>query len=387
MAALPRRSSVSRRALLIFVGVTLFTCAELGWWIVFNMQSTHERQAASLAAVEHERRTAADLIALVAQHEGARPQLPATLISTYFPDLQWHQGPFVHEALNSLYPNYGVFVQPSRLSEIYENHDRHVRMFRWEGGTFIAFLLLGIVLIFRTMEREVSLTRQQGNFVAAVTHELKSPLASLRLYTETMELRDPPQETRLRYLTAMRQDIDRLETLVGNLLAVARLDAGQFVVHPERTDLVREARALVKEMQQELQDRGSPVEITSTAADVWTRIDAGVLRTILRNLLDNAAKYSGKPVRLHLAATGKMATVSVIDMGIGIAPEEQAKIFHKFYRVGDEMVRQAEGSGLGLYLVHALVQESGGEVSVESAGPGLGSTFHVRLPRDTSEAP
>jgi signal transduction histidine kinase len=241
------------------------------------------------------------------------------------------------------------------------------------------------VLILRSVRREMDLMRQQANFLSAVTHELKSPLASIRLFIETLELRELPPEKRSRYLSNMRADVDRLEGLVKNILAVARLDSGSFVVHVEPGDLGRDVADVVAALDKDPSQRRLSVALSVPDQPLQARYDLGVLKTVLRNLLDNAAKYGGadKPVRVVVARQGTWATIEVIDQGIGLAAEERDKIFQKFYRVGDEMVRQAEGSGLGLYLARELVRQVGGALTAESAGAGLGTTFRVTLPLDS----
>jgi hypothetical protein len=228
----------------------------------------------------------------------------------------------------------------------------------------------------------MQLMRQQANFLSAVTHELKSPLASIRLFTETLELRDLPQEKRTRYLSNMRADVDRLEGLVRNILAVARLDSGRFVVHTEEGDLGRDVADVVTALGKDPSQRPLSVAVSVPDEPLQARYDLGVLKTVLRNLLDNAAKYGGadKSVRVAVARQGAWAAIEVTDQGIGLAAEECEKIFQKFYRVGDEMVRQTEGSGLGLYLARELVRQIGGTLNAESPGVGLGSTFRISLP-------
>jgi two-component system sensor histidine kinase CiaH len=379
---------ISRRVLWVFAGVTLITCAELAWWITFNLRQAHAQQNTSLQHLDRDVHLASDLIVLSAHAQGPRADLPGELLARDFPALEWRSGTTPHAELAALYPGYAVYVRPRALVQVFEEHDAHVRMFLSEGGFFLAMVLLGATLIFRTMRREVLLIRQQANFLAAVTHELKSPLASIRLYTETMQLRDAPPETRQRYLASMRADIDRLEGLVGNLLAVARLEAGEFVLHHIDLDLGREIGALVRSAEEEMRARQAPLRLTPAAEALPVRMDPGALETVLRNLLDNAAKYNaeGHGVEIRLDRQGEHAVLSVIDGGIGLPPGESGKIFQRFYRVGDEMVRQTEGSGLGLYLVQALVEGSGGEVSAHSEGPGKGCTFTVRLPLHLSEA-
>jgi signal transduction histidine kinase len=179
----------------------------------------------------------------------------------------------------------------------------------------------------------------------------------------------------------MRADVDRLEGLVSNVLAVARLDSGRFVVHVDEGDLVRDVADAVRSLREDLALQRLQLDLVLPDRAIEARYDLGVLRTVLRNLLDNAAKYGGgEPVRLSVQLEPPWAVLEIADRGIGLAAEEQERIFDKFYRVGDEMVRQSEGSGLGLYLARELVRQSGGAIGAHSAGLGHGTTFRVSFP-------
>jgi signal transduction histidine kinase len=186
----------------------------------------------------------------------------------------------------------------------------------------------------------------------------------------------------------MRADVDRLDGLVNNILAVARLDSGRFVVHVDRGDLGRDVAEVVQALGKDPSQRRLSVDLTLPAQPLHARYDLGVLKTVLRNLLDNAAKYGGadQPVHVAVARQGEWAAIEVRDQGIGLAAEEREKIFQKFYRVGEEMVRQTEGTGLGLYLARELVRQVGGSITAESPGVGRGTTFRVTLPLSSKES-
>jgi hypothetical protein len=209
-------------------------------------------------------------------------------------------------------------------------------------------------------------------------------LASIRLFIETLELRDTPPEKRARFLANMRGDVDRLDGLVNNILAVARLDSGRFVVHVDRGDVGRDVAEVVEALGNDPSQRRVKVDLALPAEPLLARYDLGVLKTVLRNLLDNAAKYGGADQQVRVAVTrqGDWAAIEVRDHGIGLAAEECEKIFQKFYRVGDEMVRQTEGTGLGLYLARELVRQLGGSITAESPGMGKGTSLRVTLPLD-----
>jgi signal transduction histidine kinase len=376
-----------------FLSVTLVLCAELAWWVTFNIRASHRMTDAAITRLERDVRLADAVIVRLAQSEDAPPDLPAYVLGDMFPQLLWSAQselepgaslqPQPSAALQRLYPGFAVRVRAEAIAQVHQGHHAHRRMFVSEGGFFLAMLLLGATLIFRTLKREVGLMHQQSNFLAAVSHELKSPLASIRLYTETMQLREVPQQMRTKYLGIMRIDIDRLETLVGNLLAVARLDHGEQLARPQNIDVCRAVADIVSDMAEEMQARGTPVRTELWPQPLYAVLDAGILTTVLRNLLDNAAKYNqhNAPVLVRLTEHGAKLKLEVVDQGIGLEAKELKRIFQKFYRVGDEMVRQAEGSGLGLYLVHALWRQSGGQVWAFSPGVNLGTTVTLSLPK------
>jgi two-component system phosphate regulon sensor histidine kinase PhoR len=413
---------VSRQLLLVFGGVMLLVFGQLGWWMVYHVRSVNEMRAVRLRSLYDQRQDALRLLnyAVQAAEAGgtaapaaARPQdlalLPSTLLTKHFPELYWSAQPSDNATLQQRFAGHDVAIRPEVLITLNQRHDALIRMFLSEGAFFLLMVSLGAVLIVRTLRHETALLRQQGNFLSAVSHELKSPLASIRLHTQTLQLRDPPAPTRSRYLRFMRDDLDRLESLVGNLLAVARLDSGKFIVHAQRLDMVQEVRRVVQELDQAWQAqtaqdsaaepvyagvvaaaavpaaaaaaRPRRIHFEAESAPLWVQCDAAALATVVRNLLDNAGKYGGgHSVEVRVAAADGRATLTVIDQGLGLAAADRVKIFQKFYRVGDELVRQTEGSGLGLYLVHALLQQSGGAVEAHSDGPGRGTTFVASLP-------
>lgn len=367
----------SRRILWGVLAIALFTVTQLSWWVTFHLRSDLENIRATATHLEHEKQAAEATLVDMASRQALGAEGPAGFLARSYPHLEWTAG----HALLPGYPGYGVTIKPAPLDRLIKRRHAAIRMFVGEGSAFLLILAAGVTVILRSIRREMSVMRQQANFLSAVTHELKSPLASIRLFVETLQMREVNAEKRTRYLSNMRADVDRLEALVNNVLAVARLDSGRFVVHPADGDLKRDLADLTKAVGAELAHKNLAVELLMPEQSVEARYDLGVLRTVMRNLLENAAKYGkGQPVRLRLTAQAPWAVLDVADEGIGLAPEEQGKIFEKFYRVGDEMVRQSEGTGLGLYLVRELLRQSGGEISAHSPGLGHGTTFRVRLP-------
>ncbi|MFB3825463.1 MAG: sensor histidine kinase [Bryobacteraceae bacterium] len=245
--------------------------------------------------------------------------------------------------------------------------------------------LYGAALLWRDMRREVRMADMQAQFVASVSHELKTPLTAIRMFAETLQMgrsRDP--ETAAEYLGTIVNECERLTRLVDGVLQFAKLEQGKKIFHPRRTDLGRAVYAAVRAMQYPLEQKGFELRVEIEDGLPPVNADPDAIEQATLNLLSNAMKYSGgnREIGLRVRRSDGDALVQVWDRGIGIAPAEQARIFEKFYRVPGE---DASGAGLGLTLVAQIAHAHGGEVTVESA-PGKGSTFTLRLPLQGGEA-
>ena len=252
------------------------------------------------------------------------------------------------------------------------------------GTVLFLLLIAGLVLIVSLLVREVRLNERQSNFVSAVTHELKTPVASLKLYLDTLQMRDLPESRRADFYRTMREDLDRLNSTINNVLNAA-MYTDRPVVDPRPLDfarLVRRAMDLTRTRHQ------LPRE--SFAYDgpdnLHVRGDAQALETAVLNLLDNAVKYSKDKesvrVEVQVAADGDgQAHLRVKDHGVGMSRAHLRFIFNRFYRIGAEVRRSHPGTGLGLFIVKSVVKGHRGTVAADSAGPDRGSTFTVTLPR------
>lgn len=261
---------------------------------------------------------------------------------------------------------------------------------RWVLHFFgsLALLLLtgGLVLIVILLLREVRLNERQSNFVSAVTHELKTPVASLRLYLDTLELRQIPDERRVEFYDTMRQDLDRLNTTINNVLNAA-MYTDRPVIDPQPFDLVRLVRRTVELTCTRNQLARETIRVVAPGALVL-RGDSARLETAVLNLLDNAVKYSRDEVdvQVDLATSSHgQAQIKIRDQGIGMSRAHLAFIFKRFYRIGAEVRRSRTGTGLGLFIVKAIVNGHRGKIAVESPGPGRGSTFTLTLPGVVAE--
>lgn len=248
-------------------------------------------------------------------------------------------------------------------------------MIAGEGGVFLLILLTGFYLIKRAHNKELALAKQEQNFMLAVTHELNSPLAAIKLNIETLTKRSLPMDKVKMVLGRTYQESERLHFLVNNILAASRMEKKGFELFPELVDLKVQTQLLVDKYQSAV-----PNEIILTAdGDCNAEIDLLGFELIFQNLLENAAKYSDDQIEVSLKGGEGKIICSVADKGIGIPDHEKGKVLAKFYRVGSESTRKSKGTGLGLYLVNNMVKEMKGTLIIKDNVP-QGTIFSVTLP-------
>lgn len=249
-----------------------------------------------------------------------------------------------------------------------------------EGLLLLVIILAGVYVLFLYWNRQVTLYREQRDFIAQMTHELKSPLASLQLHLETIRLRRPDPAQLEGFVRTMLEDTDRLHGLINNLLSANRLDQKGLRLTLRPCDFSAFVAGYFEERRASLPAEASlELEIEE---GLHARIEADSFAMVLRNLLENAILYADGPprIRVSLRGKGRYCHLRFADQGRGIERQEQKKVFRIFYRVrrSGETIR---GSGLGLFIVRAMVLRHKGKVWLESAGPGQGTCFHILLPR------
>ena len=258
------------------------------------------------------------------------------------------------------------------------------------GIIFFSLIITGLVLNTTFLIREIRRNEQHDAFINAVTHELKTPLASIRLYLQTLKTRDLEENKRQEFYDVMLADSDRLLQTVEQVLRAGqsgqrrrklnlrKIDVGELA--RECVDLTRVRHNLAADSLTftESGDPERPGERPQVKAD------ADELRAAISNLLDNAVKYSVKDVQVSLevaALDAKKVAVRIQDSGIGIPAAQLKRIFKRFYRVPGRVMTRIKGTGLGLFIVRSVVERHGGKVFAESEGPGHGSRFTIELPR------
>jgi signal transduction histidine kinase len=250
------------------------------------------------------------------------------------------------------------------------------------GALLLTLILAGATVIFVYYIKQHRLNRMQRSFVSSVTHELKSPLASIQLALETMALRDLSMEKRREFVSMMLDDTERLATLIDRILGAARIEKmrGRYKLEPVSMRRFVED-ALVED--RHLYEKDGRTILLEEGRDARVAMDKSAMRVVLANLLENAARYSPRnsTIRIRLHRDLSSCRMDVIDSGEGIQGKDLKNIFKMFWRGSEEQGAKVRGTGLGLYIVRNIVKDHRGKVWASSQGMGCGSTFSVRLPR------
>jgi len=248
------------------------------------------------------------------------------------------------------------------------------------GTSFLVLVLVGVVLYLTISIKGIRLNQRQSNFIDSVSHELKSPIASLKLYLQTLSRRSVTEEQQANFYRFMLDDVQRLDTLINHMLDAARLDnlpVESDVTNVELSSLLEKGAETVclrhHVPRETIVVRAAPAIVRGRPIDV---------EILFVNLMDNAVKYGGTPptVEVDSQFVGDTIVTRIVDNGRGIPPKLRRKIFGRFVRLGSELERSQTGTGLGLFIVRTLVKRMRGKVSVRDRDDGPGMIFEVRLP-------
>jgi signal transduction histidine kinase len=255
------------------------------------------------------------------------------------------------------------------------------------GIVFFALIIAGMVVNTIFLVRELRRSEQHDSFINAVTHELKTPVASIRLHLETLQRRELPEKQKQEFYGIMLSDTDRLTETVEQVLRAGR--AGDKKAGREKAEV--DFRQIVQDSMQAARSRHHlPAEAlrfeeaSSDGNKLVVRGSAEDLRTAVFNVIDNAVKYSGENIDVRVlleTPDEKRIVLRVQDQGVGIAPDDVKQVFKRFYRVTHRSLSHVKGTGLGLFIVKAIAQKHGGKVFAESEGEGQGTTIVFELPR------
>lgn len=436
----------TRVALVIFLGLIVFCAAQIAWWIVFHVENSQKQHQFYLNEMQAQAKAAAGLInhewarfsilaegflgadghnagklrsdfeslvvdSAVIGYSISRSGKSAVISggradSTFFTTLV----PEVRLYFNANYPAQVaaklsadlVFKLPGRhvntasewvtpamfspspesLKRLDSEKRRIVAMFLSEGGFFFLVMLLGAYLIYRTLCRAEDLKARQQNFIHSMTHELKAPVASIRLYLQTALAGKVDSDRTREFFPKMIEDCDRLEGLIDNVLEAGHFGRTGYKLKLSRTNLSEDLDEYLDDLEPLISRHAGRIE-RKIEDNITVRSDYQALHRVISALVHNALKYSPpdkRAIEIGLESDGRYAFVEVRDEGYGIEPAEQKRIFDRFYRGTGEQTRLVKGTGLGLFLVREIVGAHGGKIKVKSDGPGRGSTFIVKLP-------
>jgi len=250
-----------------------------------------------------------------------------------------------------------------------------------EGAVFLILLLFGFYLMQKSFKKEVALSNQQKNFLMSVSHELKSPITSIKLNLQTLAKYDFEKEKNASIITTAIEDVDRLKRLVDNILLATQIENGNYPINNEEINLskvLKEVSLLFQNICEDENDQLYRIIKFKIAEEILILSDEEALRSVFLNLIENAIKYSpkGSLVQINLLRIDRKVLCQVIDEGKGINTAHVGKIFNKFYRIENEGTRVTEGTGLGLFIVKFFVDALGGNIAINS-NIHKGSIFEV----------
>lgn len=341
--------------------VLLVVCsAQLAYWLADEYRYTDTVRDHRRAAYEEQALSSAELL---------RAGVPWTKIAPLQPAIELDAA--------------GVpRVSAAMLAQLDADRFHRLNRYTWEGAFFLLVLVAAMGVVYAALRQDHALRRQQDDFLAAASHELKSPLASMRLSAETIAMRDPAPARRSELVRRLLSDIGRLDQTIANLLDTSRLSRVGIRTSPEPLALAPLVTAVADELRPLADDCGVSVQV-DIADDVVVNADREGVRTIARNLIHNgikASRESAGTVAVRAAQDGASVAVHVVDTGIGFEPSESRGLFQKFHRIEANGHERLPGTGLGLYLVRRFAEIDGAAVSASSEGRGRGARFIVRWP-------
>lgn len=259
---------------------------------------------------------------------------------------------------------------------INDEHRRKTAQYISEGITFILVTLIGAVFVYRAVRKQFLLTKQQQNFMMAITHELKTPIAIVNLNLETLQKRKLDEEKQQRIISSTLQEADRLNDLTTNILVTSQLE-NNYTPDKERIDFSELCNMCVTDFSNRYPARTISKNIEANIFIIGERL---LLQLLVNNLLDNALKYSSKEknIFIELKAGEDKSQLQITDEGIGISDDEKKKVFDKFYRSGNEAIRKSKGTGLGLYLCKRIAESHRAKIKVKNNQPA-GTVFTVEF--------
>ncbi len=351
-----------RTMTLLLLGIALFVVAQLAWWLYFQNAYVERVSRETTRDWHRDAGIANSLLALGGSLAAVREAYPHLDFGT----------------------DGTVTVSPERLQTFLDSQTRRLRMFINESIGFVAVMLFAFWLLGRRFRVEQELKFQQQNFLSAVTHELKTPMSSMRLLVETVLARKLPEEREREYLQRLEGELTRLEQLSEGVLASTRLEERQQPPELKPLELNSLVEQFMTGYRAGFEARGAQLSVKYWPGPLPVSCDESSLALIIKNLIDNAIKYTPadpKPVELELEGLRDVVRLHVTDQGAGIPSAVGSRVFERFYRVGSELQRTAPGVGLGLHLVKSTAESLNGWVRHQPGPGGTGTRFTLSLPR------
>lgn len=270
-----------------------------------------------------------------------------------------------------------VFFSTDVYKQSFEKYRRQRAMILMEGSVFVLLLVVGLMQVRKVFSKEIALASLQRNFLLSITHELKSPLTSIKASLQTLQRKELSEEKKLKLIENSIADTDRLDNLVNNILFAARIEREEHGLSKELTDVSIICMQVAKRFANNKKNIRILAEIEE---DIYLKTDREGFASVVQNLVENALKYSpeNSEINLRLNTQNERVYLVVADTGYGISDNEKGKIFQKFYRIGNEETRKSKGTGLGLYIVNRFVTVFEGKISVKDNTPS-GTIFELEF--------
>lgn len=264
-----------------------------------------------------------------------------------------------------------------KISQIEEERKRKTAQYLGEGSIFFLLISAGAIFLFRAVSKQLIISRQQQNFMVAITHELKTPIAVTKLNLETLQKRQLDEAQQFKIISNTIQESNRMNALCNNLLLSSQMEAGAHQYTPERLDITAVLQSVVSDFINRFPNREI---LFFDNGPLYLMGDVFLLQMTFNNLIDNAIKYSPKdqPINIIIENKQNQCSITFADYGAGIEDGDKKKVFEKFYRIGTEATQKAKGTGLGLYLVYRIIKAHKGKIFIADNEPN-GAKFVIQL--------
>lgn len=359
------RSKAARIFELTALLLVVVSVVQVGWWL-YDQRSETTRTVRHVEALHAQQVRAAQALLAAGMSESRVREL--------LPDVVIESGQ--------------ARISSDAQAALVENQRRRMNQYAWESAFFLLVLCVCIAVIWRALRTEARVRAEQESFLALVSHQFKTPLASLQLSLETLAMRELPAEHSKRLTERMLADIARMEQLVSQILESARLERGRVELRREPVELAAAVARVVGQLEERA--RAERITIgTEVPRDLYVLADPISVDVVVRNLVENAlaavAPVGGGSINLRARSANGEVELAVRDSGVGFRPADRTRLFEKFTRLHPGGGSGSLGTGLGLFIVQRLMQLSGGRVSAHSEGIGKGAEFVLVWPRAAAE--